>query len=71
MANVPKTWNYRVSSIEFKKPSVTASNAITQQCKNLRVNGAILNHLHVLNKKIDSLLAVDWIVIIRTRYRGF
>ncbi|KAI7854996.1 hypothetical protein BDC45DRAFT_439873 [Circinella umbellata] len=51
-----------LSSIEFKKPSVSASTAITQQCKNLRVNGAILNHLNGLNKKIDSLLAMDWIV---------
>lgn len=55
------TKDLELSSIEFKKPSVTASTAITQQCKNLRVNGAILNHLHRLNKKIDSLLAMDWI----------
>ncbi|EIE90976.1 hypothetical protein RO3G_15687 [Rhizopus delemar RA 99-880] len=56
------TKDLELSSNEFKKPSITASNAITQQCKNLRVNGAILNHLHGLNKKIDSLLAMDWIV---------
>ncbi|KAG1466648.1 hypothetical protein G6F55_000342 [Rhizopus delemar] len=55
------TKDLELSSNEFKKPSITASNAITQQCKNLRVNGAILNHLHGLNKKIDSLLAMDWI----------
>ncbi|CAO3686546.1 unnamed protein product [Rhizopus stolonifer] len=55
------TKDLELSSNEFKKPSVTTSNAITQQCKNLRVNGAILNHLHGLNKKIDSLLAMDWI----------
>ncbi|CAO3703337.1 unnamed protein product [Rhizopus stolonifer] len=55
------TKDLELSSIEFKKPSVTASTAIAQQCKNLRVNGAILNHLHRLNKKIHSLLAMDWI----------
>ncbi|KAI8096373.1 uncharacterized protein BX664DRAFT_239544, partial [Halteromyces radiatus] len=56
------TKDLKLSSNEFKKPSVTTSNAITQQCKNLRVNSAILNHLQGLNKKIDSLLAMDWIV---------
>ncbi|KAI8332421.1 hypothetical protein BC941DRAFT_436630, partial [Chlamydoabsidia padenii] len=55
------TKDLELSSNEFKKPSVTTSNAITQQCKNLRVNSAILNHLYGLNKNIDSLLAMDWI----------
>ena len=55
------TKHLELSSIEFKKPSVTVSAASKQQCKNLRVNGAILNHLHGLNKKIHSLLAMDWI----------
>ncbi|KAG2193859.1 hypothetical protein INT47_010004 [Mucor saturninus] len=45
-----------LSSVEFKKPSVTA-----QQCKNLRVNGAILKDLRRLNHKIDSIVAMDWI----------
>ncbi|KAI7907938.1 uncharacterized protein BX663DRAFT_425650, partial [Cokeromyces recurvatus] len=55
------TKDLELSSNEFKEPSVTTSNVITQQCKNLRVNDAILNHLHGLNKKIDPLLAMDWI----------
>ncbi|KAI7896387.1 uncharacterized protein EV154DRAFT_411515 [Mucor mucedo] len=50
-----------LSSIEFKKPSVTATIAIAQQCKNLGVNGVILNHLQRLNPKIDSIVAMDWI----------
>ncbi|GAA5813632.1 hypothetical protein MFLAVUS_007116 [Mucor flavus] len=50
-----------LASIEFKKPSATAATALNQQCKNLRINGAILNHLQGLDKKIDSLLAMDWI----------
>ncbi|GAN01521.1 hypothetical protein MAM1_0008d00954 [Mucor ambiguus] len=55
------TKHLELSSNEFKKPSVTTSNAITQQCKDLRVNGTILNYLHGLNKKIDFLLGMDWI----------
>jgi hypothetical protein len=48
--------NFELSSNEFKRPSVTTSNAIIQQCKNLRVNDAIFNHLHGLNKRIDIWL---------------
>ncbi|CAO3639146.1 unnamed protein product [Mucor hiemalis] len=50
-----------LASIEFKKPSVTIFTAIAQQCKNLRVNSAILNHLNRLDEKIHHLLAMDWI----------
>jgi hypothetical protein len=50
-----------LSSNEFKKPSAISTQALVQQNKNLRVNGAILNHLHNLSKTIDGLVAMDWI----------
>ncbi|CEP11957.1 hypothetical protein [Parasitella parasitica] len=45
-----------LSSNKFKKTSVLTSDAISQQCKNLRVNSAILNHLHGLDWRVFLLL---------------
>ncbi|CAO3673796.1 unnamed protein product [Rhizopus stolonifer] len=52
-----------ISSNEFKKYTVTPNLASSQQCKNLRVNGAILDSLQRLSpmKTIDGTVAMDWI----------
>ncbi|KAG0184925.1 hypothetical protein DFQ28_010230 [Apophysomyces sp. BC1034] len=52
-----------ISSNEFKKNGVTPAMATVQQCKNLRVNGTILDALQRLNarKPVKQVVAMDWL----------
>ncbi|KAF7730091.1 hypothetical protein EC973_003037 [Apophysomyces ossiformis] len=52
-----------ISSNEFKKNGVTPAMAVMQQCKNLRVNGSILDALQRLDarKTVKQVVAMDWL----------
>jgi hypothetical protein len=52
-----------LSSNEFKRRCVTPNCAIIQQCKNLRVNGAILGHMESLDqdRRPGHIVAMDWV----------
>ncbi|KAF7724993.1 hypothetical protein EC973_000486 [Apophysomyces ossiformis] len=52
-----------LSSNEFKRHCVTPNCAVIQQCKNLRINGAILGHMEALdqNRRCGHTVAMDWV----------
>lgn len=59
MAKAPRLWNCQAMNSRSHRPPT--SQLLAQQNKNWRVNGFILDHLHGLNKKIDAVIAMDWI----------
>ncbi|KAG0737656.1 hypothetical protein G6F22_008448 [Rhizopus arrhizus] len=45
-----------ICSIEFKKPNATTATLLQQQNKNIRINGCILNDIHLFTQNTDHQL---------------
>ncbi|KAI9360739.1 hypothetical protein BD770DRAFT_453175 [Pilaira anomala] len=48
--------NVEICSIEFKKPNATTATLLQQQNKNIRINGCILNDIHLFTQNTDHRL---------------
>src|ERR1700722_1791194 len=54
-------YHCELSSIEFKKYSISENGILQQQSKNIRINAALLNNINSITDHVEkSIIYMDW-----------